>query len=108
MSTEYSIDLFLEKICIVVFFPSDGEVLVIHDFNSHGRRHDGGDIIHYERIHIENTQNEELAVVLGWGESTEEATAASKVYIERLMRWHGQDGPLCFMGVDVSNSQAFL
>lgn len=96
---------------MIVFYPSDGEVLLIPDYNPHGRRHTGGDIIMYERIVIKDTQNEELAVVLGWGESTEEAVQESKTYIQRVMKWHGQeDGGslLCFMGFNVSDSQVFV
>lgn len=103
MATQYSNDLFLEDIYLIVIFPTDGTLIDICDSDPAIRKHNGGDIVYVER---ESEEDKELAVVLGWGETREEAVKASKEYIARVMRWHGQDpGSFVIMGFDVTESQ---
>ncbi len=67
MSHYYSPDLFLEDIDIVVIFLRDGFIAHLPGYDSKGRVHESGDLVHVDRGVIEAGKGIQPAVILGWG-----------------------------------------
>ncbi|KAK3923481.1 Argininosuccinate synthase [Frankliniella fusca] len=106
MATYWSEDLFLEKVHLVVLFLflHDGCVRIYDDYDPHGRRHEGGDILELER---EWEDEKKTCVVLGFSEdSPDEAILQARTYVERVAKWHGQEGQqLIVFGHDLAGSE---
>ncbi|XP_034230520.1 uncharacterized protein LOC117639198 [Thrips palmi] len=104
--TQYSVDPKVQDVFLTVLFLGDGSILNVENFESHGRVYVGGDLINLER----EEGNKELAVILGVGDTESEAEHEARVYVRRLLKWHGQgdgDGELIFCGYNFGTESAF-
>ncbi len=101
-SYQYSVDLFLEESALVVIFPESEEVKLVSNYDSKGRRHEGGDFI----LDILNEDGIKACWcflvafkltfrILPFAETEDEAISAAREYVLRVARWHGhEDGEI--------------
>lgn len=67
MTSYYSPDLFLEDIYLVVIYLTDGQIVLIPNYDSKGRIHESGDLLQIDRCHEGGRGSKQSAIILGWG-----------------------------------------